>query len=76
MVIGSITAVTLLIYDDKDSKEQIKSLTYLKDSAVKSAKDAESQINSLTILRLNAEKSALEAEKRELKHKKIEKNSG
>lgn len=67
MVIGSITAVTLLIYDDKDSKEQIKSLTFLKNSAEKSAKDAESQINSLTILRLNAERTALEAEKRELK---------
>lgn len=66
MVIGSITALALLIYDDKDSKEQIKSLTFLKDSAEKSAKDAESQINSLTNLRLNAEKAALEAERREL----------
>jgi tetratricopeptide (TPR) repeat protein len=41
MVIGLITAVTLVIYDDKGSKEQIQSLIYLKDSAEKSAKDAE-----------------------------------
>lgn len=67
MIIGSLTAVFLVIYDDRESEKQIQSLTFLQISAEKSAKDAKYQISSLSNLKLSADKAALEAEKREHK---------